>query len=293
MRLFRIPRHIRDYVLAGAIFSLAAAAGCVTIDRRANDVGPSAPPVEPPRRAVAHSTHSPFGLPSGTEADPDDLLIAGEESVFSYNNSRGTVNWVAWRTTRTDLGNSIPRPDFEADQRLPKSLRRIAYYDYSGSGYDRGHMVPSADRFADPRRNSETFLMTNIVPQTSALNQYPWEKFESYVRGQVRRKIGFDAYQIAGVYGEREVIKSRLTAPTNCWKVVVLIPRGRMPVIDERTRVIAVDMPNIEGIEQMPWERYRVSVRSIEEKTGLDLFTSVPRPLQDVIEARVEISSVR
>jgi endonuclease G len=286
-------QYISSLILAVAAIAGAAASGCVTIDRHGNDVGPGASPVETTRPALEPSIHLPFGLPSGSDSDPNDLLVTGDESVFSYNNSRGTVNWVAWRTTPADLGNSIPRPDFEADHRLPKGLRRIAYYDYSGSGYDRGHMVPSADRFADPRRNSETFLMTNIVPQTSALNQYPWEKLESYVRGQVRRRIGFDAYQIAGVYGEREVIKGRLIAPTNCWKVVALIPRGRTPVIDERTRVIAVDMPNIEGIEQMPWERYRVSVRSIEEKTGLDLFAILQRPLQDVIETRVEISSAR
>ncbi len=287
-----MPRYFYSFIFTVAVFAVAAT-GCVKYEGHGTSTEPATSPTETARTTAVPSIHSPFGLPSGSDANPDDLLITGSESVFSYNNSRGTVNWVAWRTTRADLGDSIPRPNFEIDDRIPKGLRRIAYYDYSGSGYDRGHMVPSADRFADRRRNMETFRMTNIVPQTSALNQYPWEKFESYIRGQVRRRIGFDAYQIAGVYGEREVIKGRLVAPANCWKVVVLIPRGSTPEVTERTRVIAVDMPNIDGIEKVPWESYRVTVRSIEEKAGVDLFATLSKPLQDVIETRIEISSVR
>jgi endonuclease G len=245
-------------------------------------------------RSPAHdsieSIHLPFGLSGGAQ---DRHLINGRGSVFSYNPERGTVDWIAWRTTRGDLGDSIPRPEFTTDSRLPSHVRRIGYYDYSGSGYDRGHMVPSADRFADPDMNRETFMMTNIVPQTEALNQFPWEKLESYVRSQVRRRAGFDVYQIAGVYGIREVIKGKLTAPTNCWKVVVFVPRGQAPEITERIRVLAVDMPNIDGIEAQPWQRYLTTVRSIEERTGLDLFSKLPRDLQNRVETRMEMNSIR
>lgn len=130
--------------------------------------------------------------------------------------------------------------------------------------------------------------MTNIIPQTSALNQYPWEKLESYARGQARR--GFDVYQIAGVYGTKEILKNRVAAPTNCWKIIVVMPRGRTE-IDERIRVIAVDMPNIDGIEKGGWERFRTSIRAIEEKTGYDFFALLPKDVQDRLETRTELRS--
>ena len=238
------------------------------------------------------SVHLAFGNPSNASDDADDFLIVGNGSAFSYNDSRGSANWVSWRTTRTDLGKSIPRPDFRPDPRLPNNFRKIGYYDYSGSGYDRGHLVPSADRFADAKLNEETFMMTNIVPQTGALNQYPWEKLESYVRSEVRKRSGFDAYQIAGVYGEQNLLKNKVVIPTNCWKIVVLFPRGRsIDSIDNRTRIIAVDMPNVDGIENETWERYKVTIRAIEEKTGFDFFASLPQELQDTIETRVEIKN--
>lgn len=243
----------------------------------------------PPKIASAHLA---FGNPSNAavdEANEGNFLVVGKGAVFSYNNSRGAANWVSWRTTRDDLGRSIPRPDFRPDPRLPTWYERIGYYDYSGSGYDRGHLVPSADRFADPRLNEETFMMSNIVPQTGALNQYPWNKFEMYVRSQARR---LDVYQIAGCYGEAGRLKNKVTVPTNCWKVVMMLPRGRGPdAIDGRTRIIAVDMPNVEGIENVSWETYRTTIREIEQKTELDLFSQHPRELQDAIETRKEMAS--
>jgi endonuclease G, mitochondrial len=236
------------------------------------------------------SVHLAFGNPSNATQDPaneNNFLVIGEGSAFSYNNARGAVNWVSWKTTRDDVGDSIPRPDFRPDPRLPRWYKRIGYYDYSGSGYDRGHMVPSADRFANPRLNEETFMMSNIVPQTGALNQYPWNDFEMYVRSLVRKRQ--DVYQIAGCYGEARRLKNKITVPTNCWKIAAILPRGGKPEqIDARTRILTVDMPNIEGIEKDDWRKYQTTIREIEQKTGLDIFLDRPPQFQDAIETRKE-----
>jgi endonuclease G, mitochondrial len=248
---------------------------------------PSPTPFLPP------SVHLAFGNPSNATQDAtndENYLLLGEGSAFSYNNERGTINWISWKTTQSDLGNSIPRPDFRPDPRLPGNFQRIGYYDYSGSGYDRGHMVPSADRFANPKLNEETFMMTNIMPQTGALNQFPWEKLESYARSQAWR--GFDVYQIAGVYGEQGILKRKIVVPTNCWKIIAFLPRGRpADRIDARTRIIAVDMPNRKDIENDAWGKYKTTIRAIEEKTGYDFFVSMPKELQNQIETRIETRS--
>lgn len=276
-------------LISASLFSIACGRLNERIEHRDEQV--NAQPNLTPTPQLPPSVHLAFGNPSNSSNDPDNFLIVGDGSAFSYNDSRVSVNWVSWRTTRTDLGNSISRPDFRPDPRLPGNLQRIGYYDYSGSGYDRGHLVPSADRFGNAKLNEETFMMTNIVPQTGALNQYPWEKLESYVRSQVWSRK-FDAYQIAGGYGEQEILKGKVVVPTNCWKIVVLIPRGRsVDSIDHRTRVTAVDMPNVEGIENASWERYKVPIRAIEEKTGFDFFSSLSRDLQETIETRVEIKN--
>ena len=235
------------------------------------------------------SSMLPFGNPSGATtdtADKDNYIVVHDSFILSYNNSRGTMNWIAWRTTRADLGKHLDRHLFNPDPNLPDGFKRIQYYDYAGSGYDRGHMVPSADRFGNEKLNAETFNMTNIVPQASGLNQYPWNKFEMFARTLVFR--GSELYTVAGVYGDKERLRGKVTVPTNCWKIVVVFPKGRNGEIVANTRVIAVDMPNNDDVESIPWERYKTTVRDIETKTGFDIFSSLPRDIQDVIENRLD-----
>jgi endonuclease G len=281
---------LRRFLAAAFVFLAIAAAGCERIrdsfaERTGSPATPSSPPVQP------QSIHLFFGNPSNAVQDentPDNFLIIGEGSAISYSDTNGTPNWISWRTVKSDLGPSLRRPDFRPDPRLPEWYKRIVSTDYSGSGYDRGHMVPSADRFGDVRLNEETFIMTNIVPQTPALNQYPWEKLESYARGQARR--GFDVYQIAGVYGNKGILRNKVVVPSNCWKIIAVLPRGTTEA-NRRTRIIAVDMPNEDNIESQPWERFRTTIRQVEERTGYDFFSSLPRELQDELETRFEISN--
>ncbi len=287
--------RIRSISIFFAITSaIAALASCGAYQLSKPEAEPTFPDTETKITEAKPSEQLPFGNPSNAVADPnikDNYLLIKSASAISYNNTRGTANWIQWKTSKESLGNSIPRPDFEPDTDLPKSFRRITTRDYIGTGYQRGHLVPSADRFGDRSLNAETFLMTNIVPQLGALNEYPWEKLESYVRSQVRRGR-FDAYQIAGVYGEKEILKRKVTVPTNCWKIIAFVRRGDPPeTINEQTRMIVVDMPNTEGIDDKPWETFRTTIRSIEERTGLDLFAWLPREEQDRIEMQIEISS--
>lgn len=272
----------------GLLFILAVSLGCGFVAQ------PAKVPEKLPDAAPGQTTPNallPFGNPSNAgTADNDNWLVTHSSHVLSYNDSRGTANWVAWRTTKDDLGNRVERPRFEADESLPKGFRRVQYYNYSGSGYDRGHMVPAADRFGDERRMEETFLMTNIVPQTGDLNQFPWNKLEMYARGIARN--GNDTYTIAGVYGDKGRLRGKVMIPTNCWKVIVILPRGST-AITERTRVIAVDMPNIDGIENVRWETYKTTVREIEQKTGLDLFSQLSKEIQETLENRKDANTMR
>ncbi len=234
---FRKNERVFKFSLLLAAFVILAGCGWIREKGGPPQNGESAENPAAPSPIIPASVHLAFGNPSNASADAqnaDNYLVVGDGSAFSYNNSRGTINWISWRTTRADLGDSRERPDFRPDPRLPANFRRIGYYDYAGSGYDRGHMVPSADRFADARLNEETFMMTNIVPQTGALNQFPWEKLESYSRSLARR--GFDVYTIAGVYGEQGILKDKVAIPTNCWKIIAFLPRGRsVDEIDQRT----------------------------------------------------------
>jgi endonuclease G len=52
--------------------------------------------------------------------------------------------------------------------------------------------------------------------------------------------------------------------------------------------VIAVDIPNTQGVRTASWGSYRVSVDVIEQRTGFDIMSLVPASIQSTIEARVD-----
>jgi endonuclease G, mitochondrial len=52
--------------------------------------------------------------------------------------------------------------------------------------------------------------------------------------------------------------------------------------------VIAVIMPNKQGIKDETRREYRVSVDEVEELTGYDFLAKVPQPLQEAIESKVD-----
>ena len=274
---------------AAVLLAILCLGGCERIAERLNneqkqEANAATAPTAP------ESGNLLLGNPSKATADAknrDNYLIVGRSYDLSYNNIRGTLNWIAWRTTRDDLGQRLERPNFQPDPRLPVGFARVVHSDYTGSGYERGHMVPSADRFGEPDENAETFYMTNIVPQTADVNEFVWQKLEAYARAMVRR--GADLYTIAGVYGDAGRLKNKVTVPTNCWKIIVVLPAGgSLSDINENTRVIAVDMPDIDGIRDDNWRKYRTSVRTIEQKTGYIFFDKLSPELQDTLKNRVD-----
>jgi endonuclease G len=225
-----------------------------------------------------------LGNPSSAgSADPNNYLLLNNYMAISYSRDRAIPNWVAWRITKADTGDVDRVDSFRPDDRLPKGWTRINSADYTGSGFDRGHICPSADRNANSESMAATFLMTNMTPQTGDLNRGPWQKLEAYLRTLVTR--GSDVYIIAGAYGESGKIKKKVTIPTNNWKIAVAVPAGSsVSAVNENTRVIAVDMPNAKGIKNAEWQTYRTTVRDIERKTGYNLFSNLPQNLQDALE---------
>jgi len=248
---------------------------------------PSTAPVSPEQ---AEQIFLAPGNPSGAnKSDPNNYLLVNNYFALSYNRDKAIPNWAAWRISPAEVGD-FPRPEpdpFRPDNRLPKSWKRVTPSDYTGSGFDRGHLTPSADRSGSIEGMSETFLMTNMTPQTGDLNRGPWAKLEAYLRTLVTR--GNDVYIYAGVYGENGKVKNKVSVPTNDWKIAVVVPTGSpISAIDENSRVIAVDMPNVKGIKNADWQIYRTSVRQIEQNTGYNLLSNLPQNIQNALETKID-----
>lgn len=237
------------------------------------------------------SPHLTLGNPSGATtrtSDKDNFLLVKPQFALSYNDSRGAPNWVSWHLQQSDIGDVKRKNDFHPEPGLPDGFKRIRPGDYDRTGFDRGHMCNSEDRTKTQEDNTATFSMANMQPQRPDLNRQLWLRLEAYSRTLVGQ--GSELYIVAGCYGGRRQIgrANKVTVPDRCWKVVVVLRQGSndLPRVGEDTRVIAVDMPNKAGVRRDPWQKYIVTVRDVEEKTGYDFLSEVPRRVQDVIETR-------
>ena len=233
--------------------------------------------------------HLTMGNPSQANTRSDNYLVLKPQYALSYNASQGIPNWVSWQLNQSWLGPVDRQNDFRPDDTLPPNFYRVLPSDYTGTGYDRGHQAPSGDRTATVIDNSSTFLMTNMIPQAPDLNRGPWEKLESYCRGLVNQ--GKELYIIAGVSGQKGTLAGgNLSVPARNWKVIVVLDRPGLGLnsVTDGTRIIAVDMPNQEGIKETDWTEYRTTVKGIETITGYNLLSNLPDKVQQVIENRVD-----
>lgn len=261
-----------------------------TIESNAADKPATKPNVNPASALTVEEAAQIYlkpGNPSNANnSDANNYLMVNPFFALSYNRARGTANWVAWRVTQADIGN-IDRGNFRPDPNLPANFPRITPNDYTGSGFDRGHLCPSKDRSNAREANDATFFMTNIVPQEPDSNQGVWKTFEDETRKIVEN--GNEVYVTTGVLGDRGRLKNKVTIPASLWKVVVVLPQGTdISSVNPNTRIIAVNIPNAKGVRDDNWRKYRTTVRQIEQQTGYNLFSNLPPNVQEIIETKID-----
>jgi hypothetical protein len=182
---------------------------------------------------------------------------------------------------------------------VPPDWYRVQATDFSGSGFDRGHMTPNADRDKETSIpiNQATFLMSNMVAQSPDNNQGPWAAFENYLRTLLPAN---EVYIVSGPYGvggtgsnggtTTTLAAGHVTVPASTWKVALVIPKASGDDISRvmcNSTTVAVSMPNMQGIRNDPWQNYLTTVDLIENQTTYNFFSNLPAGIQNCIESGV------
>lgn len=116
--------------------------------------------------------------------DESDSLIRLQKSRFLvyYNIDRNCPALVVWSLTKTDLGHHR-RPagqSFLTDPACPRPRAKSS--DYTHTGFQRGHLCPSADRSANVEFMRATFVMSNVAPMYPELNMQGFAQAEEHSR---------------------------------------------------------------------------------------------------------------
>ena len=187
----------------------------------------------------------------------DEVTLRKTWITIGYDTIRMVPNYVVEKLTPDMLVGNAKRSKFYADT----INRAVTPSDYTGSGYDRGHLAPAANYKFSQKATDETFVMTNMCPQTPELNRRNWLALEDYVRDLV--ELHDTLIVLTGTYGDVGKIKSKVTIPDKNWKIVV----GRRD--GELLTVIGWIYPNDKSRQSI--EENAVSIDEIEMLINRDV----------------------
>lgn len=215
-----------------------------------------------------------YFLPASKNAN----IIRHQHYALSYNEEHELAEWVAYELTRDQLNrNKTKREDnYRPDPKV--KTKSATTYDYRGSGYDRGHLLPVGDRKFSFDAMNETFFMSNISPQERRFNGGIWRELEENVRDWARkfRKI----YVVTGpVLTERRkdrIGKNKVSVPKSFYKVI-------LDISEPELKAIGFIIPN--ETSKRPLQEYAVSIDEVEELTGIDFFSDL---MEDELEEKLE-----
>jgi endonuclease G len=137
--------------------------------------------------------------------------------VAFYNPTYRQSELVVYSVTANRLKGKVSRSiaSFQVDP-LEKSSHHTT--DYTGSGFDRGHLAPAADMVWDETAMKECFYTTNIAPQYPGFNRGEWKSLEERVRKEAIERDSLVIY--VGVIFEGAQKKGVLWVPTSFYKVI-------------------------------------------------------------------------
>ena len=205
---------------------------------------------------------TPAGAPQ-YQAQPGDQEICKQNYAVIHRCSvKAPVAVFEHVTPAAISGPAKRRNDFRADPAVaPQCQAQLS--DYAGNPYDRGHMAAAANNTQNEQIMSESFFLSNMVPQVPNNNRGIWRQLEIWVRDWVKAGTG-DFYVVSGAIYDRgyTTIGNGVGVPTRLYKVIYdkrsrqvmayLMPNGPIPVKD-----LANYQTNLQAVEQATGMRFR------------------------------------
>ena len=178
-------------------------------------------------------------------------------------------------------------PQYPKDPLLPTT--DLIY----GSGYDHGHICPSADRLSSKELNYQTFFLTNMQPQRSVFNGSAdgpagiWLNMENAVRNLGRRRSFCDTLYVCkgGTIGRGGTLNDQVL---EIWRNGLIVPGyffvALLRVYKGQYNAIGLLFKHEDNTDAFLGD-YAMSIDQLEALTGFDFFCNLPDSREKVIES--------
>ena len=201
------------------------------------------------------------GTPQYQAQPGDQELCKTNYAVIHRCSVKAPVAVFEHLTVATMSGPAKRKDNFRPDPTVASQCQaQLADYAILGKTHDRGHMSPAGNNTINDAIMSESFFLSNMVPQVANNNRGIWKQLETWER-QWATAPGTDFYIISGSIFDQgyQTVGNGLGVPTRLYKIIIEKNSGR---------VMAYLMPNGPlPVADLP--KYQVPMAQIEQATGM------------------------
>lgn len=202
---------------------------------------------------------------------------------LSYLEKYEQPEWVCYKLTKELLRRpNVPRSDwFNPDPMVTTGSAK--HFDYKGSGYTRGHIVPAGDMSFDQTAMEESFFMSNMMPQLRSVNNGIWRELEEQTRDWTFQNN--EVYIVSGpVFGKNPQFfkKHKIAIPESFYKIILDVSQ---PTI----KGIAFLIPHETSTRHL--REYAMTIDSLENITNINFFKNLYKDKIEKIESTVDVSA--
>ena len=222
-----------------------------------------------------------YGIPAA------DQIVFNRHYVLGYSYYFRQAKWALEIVDPDNLGLNRSN-NFRPDYRIPENFR-ADLVDYVHSGYDRGHLVASANQRETELQNSETFLLSNMSPQKPQFNRDIWGDLEAEIRNLDAKAKMLETYVICGpIFYFNQPIECIGANDSN--KVTIPVPHAYFKSVLTENNTGALHMwsfllPNEESNQSL--ETFLVPTKLVEKLAGINLWEKLVGRKMDREKSRV------
>ncbi len=224
---------------------------------------------------------------------------------LEWDNAKIANRWTCYELhAGNTLSTASRKDDFKAD---PEVAVSSLLGDYTGSGFSRGHLCPSADRLCSEEQNKQTFFLTNMQPQYQSHNGGLWGRLEAEVRNYatddsytqshcdtlyvvkaatITDKVTIDDEEVDGIYPDiRCGTVNRLLVPKYFY--MALLHYNKATDTYQTIAFWTEHKDEVQSVARLA--DYAISIDELERRTGIDFFCNLPDVIENAVEATVDL----
>lgn len=226
----------------------------------------------------------------------DQLLVIHSTADYGitysleWDCSKKSQRWTCYQFHNGIPDNGVGRTgSWKDDPNIPATYQTHTS-EYSGTGFSRGHMCMSNDRQSSKEQNGQTFYMSNAHPQYQNHNGGLWNTLETKVNSWGNSSSFRDTLYVvkAGTIDKADQrlnnTSTGLLVPKYFYMAVLCVKNGQYKAIGFWTE------HTNENITKAKPKDYAVSIRELEEKTGIDFFCNLPDDIEESVESSFSLS---